>query len=111
MGEIMKRLATFALAVAIANTFAGCQHRVAHSASAVIRYRIFEAPAKLVDEVVPAENRTPPHGLGIHDYAWLPSGPERPAGWHVRRLWLTCGCLPSDLFLAQDGRHVDIHEK
>jgi hypothetical protein len=59
MGEIMKRLATFALAVAIANTFAGCQHRIAHSASAVIRYRIFEAPAKLVDEVVPAENRTP----------------------------------------------------
>ena len=54
----MKRLATFALAVAIANTFAGCQHRIAHSASAVIRYRIFEAPAKLVDDVVPAENRT-----------------------------------------------------
>ncbi len=58
----MKRLATFALAVAIANAFAGCQHRIAHSASAVIRYRIFEAPAKLVDDVVPAENRTPVMG-------------------------------------------------
>src|ERR1035437_9782928 len=58
----MQRLAMIALAVAVTSTFAGCKLGSGQNASAVIRYKVFEAPATLVDRIVPAVNRTPIEG-------------------------------------------------
>src|ERR1039458_6691036 len=60
--ETMQRLAMIALAVAVTSTFAGCKLGSAQNTSAVIRYKVFEAPATLVDRIVPAVNRTPIEG-------------------------------------------------
>lgn len=58
----MQRLAMIALVVAVTSTFAGCRLGGGQNASAVIRYKVFEAPANLVDRIVPAVNRTPMEG-------------------------------------------------
>ena len=58
----MQRLAMIALAVAVTSTFAGCKLGSAQNTSAVIRYKVFETPATLVDRIVPAVNRTPIEG-------------------------------------------------
>jgi hypothetical protein len=58
----MQRLAIIALVAAVTSTFAGCKLGGGQNTSAVIRYKIFEAPATLVDRIVPAVNRAPIEG-------------------------------------------------
>jgi len=62
----MQRLVILTVVLALASVCAGCRRSARQTASADIRYRIFEAPADVVDAVIPQESRAQIDGS---DYA------------------------------------------
>jgi len=54
----MKKLTALTIGLILTSMLLGCQSNDGGSASADIRYRVFEAPADIVDKVVPNANRS-----------------------------------------------------
>ena len=55
----MQKVTVFVGILAMTGIWAGCQRSGDSTASADIRYRVFEAPAVVVDNVIPTANRMP----------------------------------------------------